>query len=147
MRKFIFILNLISAIAAASLAALVLVASHTTHEVLPFAISAVWVVCALRLLRSRLWPWVGSLLVVSAGVLRMEADSLHFLTLIWRAEAGDTSIELDPTTVGNPLACCVLSTILALFILVALLSLPFWRQMPNTALEPTPTAPPVLTKP
>jgi hypothetical protein len=147
MRKFIFILNLISAIAAACLTALGLIAAHTIHEALPFVVSAVWVVCAVRLLKSRLWPWVGSLLAVSAGALQMGAETLRFFTLTWRAEAGDRSIELDPSTIGIPLFFSGLLTIAALFILVALLSLPFWKQMPNTALEPTPTAPPVLTKP
>ena len=131
MRKFIFVLNLISAIGTVCLTTLGLIVSHTVHDVLPFAVGVVWVICAVRLLKSRLWPWVGSLLAVSGVVLQMGVVTLRFLTLIWRAEYGDNSIELDPTTIGNPLFCSGLFAVGALFILVALLSLPFWKQMPN----------------
>jgi hypothetical protein len=141
MRKFIFILNLIAAISAACLTGLGLISAHTIHEALPFCISAIWVVCAVRLLKSRLWPWIGSLLAVSAGALQLGAETLRFLSLVWRAEAGDRSIVLDPSTIGIPLFFFGVFTIAALFILAALLSLPFWKQMPNTALEPTPTVP------
>jgi hypothetical protein len=141
MRKFIFILNLVSAIAAACLTGAGLIAAHTIHEALPFVVSAVWVVCAVRLLKSRMWPWVGSLLAVSAGALQMGTETLRFLTLTWRAEAGDRSIELDPSTIGIPLFFSGLFTVAALLILAALFSLPLWKQMPNTALEPTATAP------
>jgi hypothetical protein len=141
MRKFIFILNLVSAIAAACLTGAGLIAAHTIHEALPFVVSAVWVVCAVRLLKSRMWPRVGSLLAVSAGALQMGTETLRFLTLTWRAEAGDRSIELDPSTIGIPLFFSGLFTVAALLILAALFSLPLWKQMPNTALEPTATAP------
>jgi hypothetical protein len=128
MRKFIVILNLISAIAVTWMTALGLNGSHTFFDVLPFIIAVVWVICAARLHKSHLWPWVGSLLVVSAFALEMGAEALHFLTLSWRAEAGDRSIVLDPSTIGIPLFFSGLFTIGALLILIALLSLPMWKQ-------------------
>jgi hypothetical protein len=141
MRKFIFILNLISAIAAACLTALSLIAAHTVQEVFPFIIAVVWVICAVRLLKSRLWPLAGSLVAVSAGTLQMGAETLRLLALSRRAEAGDRSIELDPNTIGIPLLGSGLFTAVALIILVALLSFPFWKPMPNKSLQATAAAP------
>jgi hypothetical protein len=135
MRKFITILNLVLAAAATCLTALVLVSAHTIQVVLTIAVCIVWTLCAASLLRSRrLWPWVGSLLAVSGMTLQVGADTLRLLALIWRAESGDRSIELDPSTIGIPLFFSGLFTVGALFMLAALLSLPAWRfkeQMPN----------------
>jgi hypothetical protein len=146
MRKFISILNLILAAAATCLTMLVLVASHTIQAVLPAVVCVVWTLCAVMLLRSRrLWPWVGCLVAVSAATLQMGAETLRFLALTWRAEYGDRSIELDPSTIGIPLFFSGLFTIGALFILIALLSLPVWpvtkKQMPNKSLQATAAAP------
>jgi hypothetical protein len=136
MRKCISILNVLLAIATGAAATLGLIFSHTLHDVLPFAICILWAISAVKLLKSRcLWPWVGSLVVVCAVVLETGADTLRFLTLTWRAQSGDNSIELDPSTIGIPLFFSGLSAIGFLLFLVALLSLPFWpttkEQMPN----------------
>jgi hypothetical protein len=142
MRKFISSLNLVSAIAVACLTTLGFFVSRTVHNMLPSIVGIVWAICAVRLIKSHLWPWVGSLLAVSMFALQLGAETLRYLTLIWRAEAGDRSIELDPSTIGIPLFCSGLFTIGMLFMLVALLSLPLWKHTPGKdALDPTATVP------
>jgi hypothetical protein len=127
MRKFISILNLILAAAAICLTLLVLVSTHTPQIVLTLVICIVWTLCAVNLLRSqRLWSWVGNLVVVSAITLEMGADTLRLLALTWRAEYGDRSVELDPSTIGIPLFFSGLLTVAALFLLAAFLFLPVW---------------------
>jgi hypothetical protein len=100
-------------------------------------IPVVWAVCALFLLKSqRLWPWIGSLLAVSAMALSFGAETLKFIELSWRASYGDTTVEVDPTTIGIPLVCLGIFTIGFLFVLIVLFSLPAWsapkKQMPDT---------------
>src|SRR6266481_847561 len=120
MRKFIPIMNLVSAILAAlaSLPTLVSLFSHTPQRALPSVLCIIWTLCAVKLLSSqRLWPWVGSMVAVAAATLQVGAETLRFLTLFWRAEYGDMFIKLDPTTVGAPLAISGLFTVALLLIL------------------------------
>jgi hypothetical protein len=100
-------------------------------------IPVVWTICALFLLKSqRLWPWIGSLLAVSAMTLSFGAETLRFIELSWRASYGDTTVEVDPTTIGIPLVCLGIFTIGFLCVLFALFSLPAWpatkKHMPDT---------------
>jgi hypothetical protein len=98
---------------------------------------AVWTICALFLLKSqRLWPWIGSLLAVSAMTLSFGAETLRFIELLWRANYGDRTVEVDPTTIGIPLFGSGIFTIGFLFVLIVLFSLPAWsapkKQIPDT---------------
>jgi hypothetical protein len=106
-------------------------------------IPVVWTICALFLLRSqRLWPWVGSLLAVSAMTLSFGTETLRFVELLWRADYGDKTVVVDPTTIGIPLFGSGIFTIGFLFVLFALFSLPAWpatkRRTPDIKSDPQP---------
>src|SRR4051812_24900438 len=127
MRKVISFLNLVVAIGMAGLMILAVASSHTFQTILQFVACLIWTFFAVRLLRSqRLWPWIGSLIFVSAATLIFGAQMLRFFSLAWRAEYGDRSVVLDPSTIGIPLFCSGLLTAATLALLLSLLSLPAW---------------------
>ena len=128
MRNFITALNLVIPSLGAGFTILALPWVHDFDSVLQLALFGLWVVCAIRLWSSpRLWAWIGSLVAVSVITLQFGAYTLRFLGLFWQAAYGDRSVELDPSTVGIPLAGLGLMTVGAMFFLVLLLSLPVWR--------------------
>ena len=138
MRELIFILNLIAAIWVTSLTVIGVVVSRSVRDALAVLIGLGWIACAVRLKRSGLWAWVGSLLPASAIVAWLGAMTLRFIALIERAQAGDRSIELDPTTIGIPFLGSGMLTIGAMGFLVALFSFPLFRGEPNRTLQGTP---------
>lgn len=60
----------------------------------------------------------------------------RFILLSRQALAGDPSVDLDPSTIGIPLFCSALLAIVSLFVLVALLSLPFWKEKSINLVQP-----------
>ena len=128
MRKFISTLNLVVAVGMAVLMMLVLISAPGIRSSLQFVVGVMWILCAVRLRRSReLWPWVGCLILVSAVTLIWGAELLRIQGLIWQAGYGDRSIEIDPSTVGAPLFVSGLLTLCTLALLVTLFSLPAWQ--------------------
>jgi hypothetical protein len=138
MRELIFVLYLMAAIGVSCLTVIGVVVSRSVHDALVVLIGLGWIVCAVRLKVSGLWAWVGSLLATSAIVAGMGAQTLRYTALIARAQAGDTSLELDPSTIGMTLLCSGMLTIGALGLLVALFSFPWLRGEPNRTLRGTP---------
>lgn len=150
MRIVISTLNLVAAIRAAGISMLALVALYEVESILFFFGCLVWVFCAVWLFRGGgVLPWFVSLIFVSAGALAFGSTLLRFHFLAWRAQKGDRSIEVDPSTIGMPLFGSLVLTLGALVLLVALLCLPAWpnrrghRALPNAAVNGG-RVPPVL---
>src|SRR5262245_15821247 len=100
MRKFICQANLLLADIGSGLMAMELHATQDLHNSVSLLISAVWIVCAVKLLRAAsLWAWVGSLLTVSTFALFAGSLLLRFLRLLWQGSYGDRTIVMDPTTI------------------------------------------------
>ena len=140
MREMIFILNRMVAIGATSLAAIGLVIERSGRDVPVVLVGLGWIACAVRLKASGLWAWIGSLIAAAAIVVVTGAETVRYIALILRADAGDRSVELDPTTIGMPLFGSALATLGAAGFLVALLSLPLVRDKPTRPLQPTPAS-------
>jgi hypothetical protein len=123
-RKFISILNLVAAVGMTILMTVGLL-SLTIQSASQFVACLLWIFCAVWLRRSRrLWPWIGCLVLVSAMALAWGAELLRVMSLIWRAEYGDRTVEIDPSTVGAPLFLSGLFTVATLALLAALFSFP-----------------------
>src|ERR1035437_3745911 len=82
------------------------------------------------------WAVSSQVATFMAMALSFCAQTLKFIELSWRASYGDTTVEVDPTTIGIPLVCLGIFTIGFLFVLIVLFSLPAWsapkKQMPDT---------------
>ena len=125
MRNCIVISNLIAAAGATCLAALALISSFSSTGALFAGACVVWTVSEAALLKARaILPWALGLVAVLSITLCCGAETLRLLSLLWRAEYGDRSVQLDPTTVGIPLFCSGLFFLAALLALLALASLP-----------------------
>jgi hypothetical protein len=121
-------LNLIAASVMAGLSVLEAVFSHTIQTNMWLIVFLAWIFFAVWLLRSRLlWPWLGSLLVVSVVTLGSGSEVLHFYILILRAGYRDRSVHIDPSSVGMPLIGSLLLTVATCALLVVLSTLPVWQ--------------------
>jgi hypothetical protein len=146
LKLLICVLNLILAVTIASVASVFFTFMPSIRDVLPLAAGFAWLVCAVRLFKSRSWlPWIGSLSGAFALIVLSGVQLYCISDLIWRAQNGDRDVPHDPPCTGIPLMGMGLITGGCLLAFLAILVLPLLNRAAASATE-TPGVPPILPK-